>query len=80
MADPSQLGPLVRFHRKQARLTQLELGQLAGVGKTVIFDIEHGKGTIRLATLLRVLSVLGITLSLEGPLMEAFEAEARRGR
>ena len=34
------LGALVKDHRKKAGLTQLELANLAGVGKTTVFDIE----------------------------------------
>ncbi len=34
-----RLGPALRFHRKKAGLTQLELAKLAGLGKTVILDV-----------------------------------------
>ena len=37
------LGALVKDHRKNAGLTQLELANLAGVGKTTVFDIEKNK-------------------------------------
>ena len=33
------LGALIKDHRKKAGLTQLELANLAGVGKTTVFDI-----------------------------------------
>lgn len=61
---PSRWGHAVRAHRKAAGLTQLELARLAGVGKTVVFDIEKGKATVRLATLLRVLDALSMRLEL----------------
>ena len=70
-----QISKAVRFHRKQARLTQLALARLAGVGKTVIFDIEHGKATVRLATLMRVFKALNISVVLSSPLMVKLEAE-----
>ncbi|MDI6033918.1 helix-turn-helix domain-containing protein [Flavobacterium sp. LB2P84] len=37
------LGLFIKEHRKQAGLTQLELANLAGVGKTTVFDIEKNK-------------------------------------
>ena len=62
---------VVRFHRKKAKLTQLELARISGVGKTVIFDLEKGKKTIKLETLVKILSSLNISLALEGPLVES---------
>ena len=50
-----------------AGLTQKELADLAGVGKTVVFDIEHGKETVRLKTLMKVLKALNINLIPKGP-------------
>lgn len=62
------LGEAVRHHRKTAGLTQLELADLAGVGKSAVFDIEKGKPTVRLETIVRVLAVLNIELSWHSPL------------
>ena len=50
-------------------LSQAELAKLAGVGKTVIFDLEHGKRSIRFDTLTKILSVLNIRISFESPAM-----------
>jgi len=47
---------------------------IAGVGKTVIYDIEHGKETVRLITLLKVLDALNISVNMVSPLMEQYEA------
>jgi y4mF family transcriptional regulator len=60
---------MVRFHRKKAGLTQLELAKFAGVGKTAIFDIEKGKKTVQLNTLLAVFDVLNIQMEFHSPLM-----------
>ena len=38
--DITQLGAIIRFHRKKSGLSQHELGKLAGLGKTVIFDAD----------------------------------------
>lgn len=65
--DVSQIAKLVRFYRKQSGLSQQELARLAGVGKTVIFDIEKDKQTVQLDTLLKVLDVLNIRMTFETP-------------
>ncbi len=75
MNDIGEIGSIVRFHRKKAELTQKQLAHLAGVGKTAVFDIEKGKSSIRLNTLLAVLSILNIRLSPESPLMDAWYRE-----
>jgi len=63
------LNDLIKFHRKKCGLSQKELADLAGVGKTVIFDIEKGKTTIQWSTLEKVLSVLNIRIKFESPLL-----------
>lgn len=68
-----KIARMVRFHRKKAKLTQLELAKLAEIGKTVVFDIEKGKKTVRFATLLAVLHVLNIQMEFQSPLMHKFE-------
>lgn len=62
------LGTFIRSHRKRAGLTQLELANLAGVGKTTIFDIEKNKKTVRWNNLLAVLQVLNIKVEFISPL------------
>jgi len=66
----TQLSEVIRSHRKMSGLTQNQLANFSGVGKTVIFDLEHGKETVRLNTLLKVLSVLNIELKIVSPLGE----------
>lgn len=66
---------MVCFHRKKAKLTQAELAILSGIGKTVVFDIENGKLSIRLTTLLRIFNTLNIKIQFAGPLMALFEKE-----
>ena len=61
------MGVLVRKHRKRAELTQAELARYAGIGKTAVFDLEKGKATLRLSTLLAILPVLNLKLDLKGP-------------
>lgn len=62
------LAQTVQHHRKLTGLNQHDLAKLAGVGKTVIFDIEHEKETVKLNTVLKVLKVLNIQIELQSPL------------
>ena len=64
------LGLLVKSHRKKAGLTQLELANLAGIGKTTVFDIEKNKETVRWSNILAVLQVLNIEVEFKSPLAE----------
>lgn len=72
-----KMARMIRFHRKKAKLTQLQLATLADVGKTAVFDIEKGKKTVQLDTLLAVLNVLNIQIQFEGPLIHLFEAHEK---
>jgi HTH-type transcriptional regulator/antitoxin HipB len=63
----NELAKIAHYYRKQSGLSQQELARLAGVGKTVIFDIEKGKTTVQLDTLLKVLDVLNIKIKFETP-------------
>ncbi|MHC1733605.1 MAG: helix-turn-helix domain-containing protein [Bacteroidales bacterium] len=64
------IAEIIKLHRKAARLSRIELAELAGVGKTVIYDIEKGKVSVQLDTLAKILKVLNITLVLKSPLMD----------
>lgn len=68
-----EIPALVRTHRKKIALSQAALANLAGVGKTVIFDLEHGKMTVQLDTLLRVFGALNIELRFSSPLLQALK-------
>lgn len=70
----SEIAALIQFHRKKAGLSRNQLADLADVGKTVIFDIEHGKDTIQYQSLAKVLATLNIRLTFDSPLMGAFQA------
>lgn len=64
----------IYFHRKKAGLSRKALADLAGVGKTVIYDIEHGKERVQVDLLLKILHTLNIDLQLKSPFMEDFNA------
>jgi len=64
------LGNVVREHRRLSGLSQSQLAKIAGVGKTVIFDIEHGKESVQFDTLKKVLGALNIKFILQSPVLE----------
>jgi y4mF family transcriptional regulator len=71
-----KISEIILFHRKQSGLTRIQLADLAGVGKTVIYDIENGKETIKFATLQKLLKALNIKIKYESPLMEVFNEKS----
>ena len=56
------LGEAVHRRRRALGLTQKELSRLAGCGLAFLYDLEHGKSTVRLDKTLAVLDVLGLEL------------------
>ena len=68
--DVEIFGKIIRAHRKAGGLSREACARLAGVGKTAIYDIEHGKESVRLDTLLKVLRVVNIRIRLESPIMK----------
>ena len=62
------LGQLIKEHRKAAGLTQLQLADLAGIGKTTVFDIEKNKTSVRWDSLIAVLNILNIDIQFISPL------------
>ena len=71
-----KMSEIVLFHRKKSGLTRIQLADLAGVGKTVIYDIEKGKETIRFSTLQKVLKALNIRITFTSPLMEVIDEKS----
>jgi len=60
------LGGTVRRHRERLGLRQDELALTAGVSTRVIHQIENGKPTSRLDSIVPVLDALGLTLVIDG--------------
>ena len=57
----------IKKTRKLAGLSQLELAQKAGVGKTLIFNLEHGSLKLSFENLLKVLKILNIQIEYKLP-------------
>jgi len=71
----NKLSDIILFHRKRSGLTQLELAELAGVGKNLVYGLEKGQESVQLDNLFKVLRVLNIELDFQSPLKEAFLKE-----
>jgi y4mF family transcriptional regulator len=64
--SPQELGEALRSARKRLGLTQPQLALAAGVGVRFIVDLEGGKPTVRLDSLMRVIEALGGVITLDG--------------
>lgn len=73
--DAKEFGKIIYFHRKKSGLTQKQLADLAGVGKSVVFDAEKGKETIQLNSLTKILNALNITIEFKSPLIHLMEKD-----
>lgn len=62
------LSEVIKQTRKLAHLTQNQLAEIAGVGKTLIFEIEKGEKKVSLEKLIKVCQVLNIRIELKLPL------------
>jgi y4mF family transcriptional regulator len=74
--SPQQLGAVLRSARKQLGLTQPQLAMAAGVGVRFIVELEAGKPTVRLDSVMRVLNALGGVINLDGLPSSADEVTA----
>lgn len=70
---PHDIAQTIRYFRKQSGLSQQQLAELAGIGKTVVFDIEKGKATVQLNSLLKILDALNIKLKFDTPFAQPSE-------
>jgi len=61
-AAPDQIGRFVRERRFASKLSQKELGELAGVGTRLVSELERGKPTLRMDAVTKVLRVFGKVL------------------
>ena len=68
-----QLGHLIAFHRKKASLTQVGLAELAGVSRSVVQDLEAGKGRTVWMHVEAILNVLNVELQPIGPLVDKWK-------
>jgi transcriptional regulator with XRE-family HTH domain len=63
--SPQSLGAAIRQTRETRQLARNDLAAKAGIGKTALFDLEHGNPGVRLSTLMAVMDVLDMELELK---------------
>jgi HTH-type transcriptional regulator/antitoxin HipB len=61
---PTDIAQVVREQRKNLGLSQQELARRAGVTRQWIGMLEKGKPTVELASVLKVLAILGLRLDI----------------
>ena len=79
LATSEQLANLVRFHRKRAGLSQVDMASMAGVSRKVIQDLEAGRDGISWRNLMAVLAVLNVKLRPTGPLINEWFSRSESG-
>ena len=70
------LPSLVRYHRKAADLSQIELAELANVSRKVVQCVESGGQQVSWKNVQAVLAVLNVTLTPTGPLVLQWKDDA----
>lgn len=59
------LGAAIKHYRQEAKLSQTELAQRAGLNRTYLSSLEQGHETEQLRRLLRVMKELGVRMTLQ---------------
>ena len=62
---PLDLGLAIREKRRKLKLSQAELAGKVGVGRQWVVAVEHGKSRAELGLVLRTLSALGLSLTID---------------
>lgn len=57
-----KIGLMIRNQRRLLGWSRVTLAERAGVGKTVVFDVENGKASVQFDTLSKILKALDIQL------------------
>lgn len=60
------LGEIIKKTRKKQGLTQIQLAATSGVGVRFIRELENGKDSCHIGKALKVVSMLGIDIHLNG--------------
>jgi HTH-type transcriptional regulator/antitoxin HipB len=71
--DRNKIASLIRFHRKRAGLSQVELASLSGVSRKVVQELEAGHDGATWRNLSAILGVLNVKLEPQGPLVEEWK-------
>jgi HTH-type transcriptional regulator/antitoxin HipB len=71
----NDLADTISFHRKKATLSRVQLSQMSGVGKTTIYDLEHGKQSVKWENIKKVCAALNISITFSSPLIQTLNNE-----
>lgn len=63
----ADLGLALRATRKGSKVRLDDLAGFAGVSKQFVSDVEHGKQTVQLGLVLRLLAEMGLSLTVDIP-------------
>lgn len=66
--DTDTIATTIKKHRKIANLSQIELANLAGIGKTTLFEIEKNNENVSWKNIKAVLIVLNINVTFQSPM------------
>jgi transcriptional regulator with XRE-family HTH domain len=77
----ADLGLALRATRRSGKVRLDDLAQIAGVSKQFVSDVEYGKQTVQLGLVLKLLSEMGVSMSLDIPheAQEEWEALLAKG-
>ena len=62
--SPETFGKEVKRYRKKLKISRNKFSELAGLGKTVIYDVENAKPTCRTNTIIKIAKNLGMEIAL----------------
>jgi transcriptional regulator with XRE-family HTH domain len=65
--SPAELGLLIRSVRRASGVRIDDLAATAGLSKQFVQDVEHGKPTVQLGLVLKLLAELGMPLTTDIP-------------
>lgn len=74
---PEDVGPVVRAARRERGLSQEALALASGTGRRFIHDLEQGKPTVRLRSLLDVLAALDLRIEIHPDVPDPERERAR---
>ncbi len=77
---PAELGLLIRAMRRSSGVRIDDLAATAGLSKQFVQDVEHGKPTVQLGLVLKLLAELGMPLNVDIPHAAAQELPNVRQR
>lgn len=64
LSDAKVLGAFVRAHRTQAGMTIHEAAAYCGVSVSAMSNIETGTGDVRLSSILKICSLMGVIITI----------------